>query len=77
MNTEATTRKEHLDWCKQRALEYVESGDFTNALASMVSDLDKHPGTQGHIGIALGVMQQMAGRLSAKSDVRKWVEGFN
>jgi hypothetical protein len=38
-----TTRDEHMRWCKTRALEYVERGDGAQALASMTSDLGKHP----------------------------------
>jgi hypothetical protein len=36
-------RDEHLAWCKKRALEYWRAGDLANAVASMGSDLDKHP----------------------------------
>lgn len=35
-------RAQHLAWAKARALEYVERGDLTNAIASLVSDLGKH-----------------------------------
>ena len=31
----ALTRDEHLAWCKRRALEYVDAGDLTHAVASM------------------------------------------
>ena len=37
------TREEHLAWCKDRALAYVEAGDLAGALASMSSDLRKQP----------------------------------
>jgi hypothetical protein len=37
------TREEHIAWCKERALAYVDQGDLTNALASMASDTRKHP----------------------------------
>ena len=37
------TRDEHLEWCKKRALEYLDEGDLQNAFASMGSDLSKHP----------------------------------
>lgn len=40
------TRQEHLDWCKKRALEYLDRGDITNAVASMASDLNKHEETK-------------------------------
>jgi hypothetical protein len=39
----ALTRDEHLAWCKRRALEYVDAGDLTHAVASMASDLKTHP----------------------------------
>ena len=70
-------RSEHLNWCKQRALEYVQSGDFSQAVASMLSDLGKHSETEGHIGIELGSQMLFAGLLNTDSEVRKWVEGFN
>ena len=49
-------RAEHLQWCKDRAMEYCRQGDVTNAYASMASDLSKHPETEGHAGIQLGAM---------------------
>ena len=52
----APTRAEHLAWCKQRALAYVEQGDLNNAFASMISDLRKHPETEKHGATELGMM---------------------
>jgi len=49
------TRQEHLMFCKKRALECVEAGDLSEAFASMASDLSKHPETEGHSGISLGM----------------------
>lgn len=71
------TRTEHLEWAKKRAIEYADAGDTANALASMTSDLDKHPETQGHLGIQLGMMLMMDGHLSTPEQVRKFIEGFN
>lgn len=70
------TRKEHLDWCKKRALEYVDRNELTQAYASMISDLGKHPETMDHIGIQLGVASMMAGKLSTRVGMRKFIEGF-
>lgn len=70
-------RKEHLDWCKKRALEYVDAGDLTNAWASMASDLRKHSETEGHAAIELGMMMLMTGQLSTQEKMRKFIEGFN
>ena len=40
------TRIEHINWCKQRAREYVQAGDLLEAVTSMMSDLGKHPETK-------------------------------
>ncbi len=65
------TREEHLQWCKDRALEYVENGDITSAWGSMVSDLNKHDGTRGHSAIQLGMMMVMSGNLKSKDEKLK------
>ena len=57
------TRAEHLTWCKQRALEYVATGDLPGAFQSMTSDLSKHPETKSHPGSALGMQLLMGGFL--------------
>jgi hypothetical protein len=36
------TRDEHLEWAKQRALEYLPDNPL-EAMTSMGSDLNKHP----------------------------------
>jgi hypothetical protein len=49
--SETISRAEHLEWCKKRALEYVNRGDTSQAFASMGSDLGKHPETANHPAI--------------------------
>lgn len=71
------TRAEHLEWAKQRALEYVDAGDLNNAFNSVVSDLQKHPETADHAGIQLGMMQLMGGFLNSPIAMRHFIEGFN
>lgn len=71
------TRQEHLDWCKQRALEYVEAGDVNQAFASMGSDLGKHDETKNHAAIELGMMLLMGGHLNSQEKMRKFIQGFN
>ena len=39
----ATTRAEHLAWCKERALAYVDQGDLQNAFASLILGGAEHP----------------------------------
>ena len=70
------TRAEHMEWCKQRALAYVDHGDLTNAYASMTSDLSKHPETQDHAAIPLGMQLMMMGELGTPEKMRKFIEGF-
>ena len=72
-----TTRQEHMKWCKQRALAYVDAGDSSQAFASMASNLSKHPETEGHIAINLGMMLLLSGNLSTKREMREFIEGFN
>ncbi len=38
-------REQHLAWCKGRALQYLDRGDYGQAIASMGSDLGKHEET--------------------------------
>lgn len=71
------TRQEHLQWCKERALEYIELGDLPNAFASMTSDLNKHEDTKGHSGIMWGMKRLMAGALNTQDEMRAFIEGFN
>ena len=77
MNTTQTTRAEHLAWCKKRALEYVDTGDLANALASMGSDMSKHPETANHMAIGLGMQMMIGGMLNSPREMRKFIEGFN
>jgi hypothetical protein len=72
-----TTRAEHLQWCKDRALEYADRGDTVNAMASMTSDLQKHPDTAGHDGVMLMTMLAMSGEFNRPGELRRFIEGFN
>lgn len=70
------TRQEHLQWCKDRAMQYVNAGDFSQAVASMASDLDKHPETAGVASFAgqLGLMELMLG--TTREKMVHFIEGF-
>jgi len=71
-----TTWAEHLAWCKVRALEYVERGDMLNAVASMASDLRKHPEAPGPVVLATLTVAASRGPQDAGT-VRRWIEGWN
>lgn len=69
------TREEHLQWAKQHALEYLDRGDITNAIASMGSDLMKHDELK-QISMSMcsiGLFYIMNNDLDG---ARRWIEGF-
>jgi hypothetical protein len=71
------TRNEHLEWCKQRALKYVDMDDTSQAWSSMLSDMRTHPETANHSALKSGMMLLMAGQLSSPSKMREFIVGFN
>jgi hypothetical protein len=71
------TREEHLQWAKNRALEYVERGDLNEAFASMLSDLGKHQELVPHSGKRLMVMLKAGGHLNSAREMREFINGFN
>lgn len=71
------TRKEHLDWCKARALEYVNAGNNTDAFTSMLSDMANHEETADHMALEMGTMLLLSGNLKTPSQMRDWITGFN
>ena len=73
------TRQEHLQFCKQRAMEYVNSGDLLEAVTSMMSDLTKHPETAstGTALAALGMMACMQAQQGDRDAVTRYIQGFN
>ena len=77
MDNKTTTRAEHLQWCKDRALEYVDRDDTQQAFTSMASDMSKHPETNDHSALQLGIMMMIGGHLSSKHQMREFINGFN
>jgi hypothetical protein len=71
------TREEHLQWCKDRAMEYVEREDYSSAIASMGTDLNLHPQTRDHAGIQLGVALLMIGKLNTYEEALEFIQGFH
>jgi hypothetical protein len=72
-------RAEHLQWAKDRALEYADAGDTGNAIASLRSDLGKHPETAQSVGVVDELMMPLAmmGDFERPGELRKFIEGFN
>ena len=71
------TREEHLAWCKQRALEYLDAGDIKNAVTSMLSDLGKHPETAIPSGSVLNTLGMQAIMNHDDAAARRFIVGFN
>jgi len=73
------TRAEHLQWAKDRALEYADRGDTGGAIASLNSDLGKHPETAPSCELITGLMMPllMMGKFDHPGELRKFIEGFN
>lgn len=73
-------RAEHLEWAKQRALAELDTDPYgggpTLAVASLTSDLHKHPETAGHGGLELLWRLLAAGFLDDPTETRKHIEGF-
>ena len=76
-NHAISERSKHLEWCKQRANEYVERNDMAQAFASFTSDMSKHPETANHIALPLGMMMMLGGQLVSQREMRDWINGFN
>lgn len=74
---DTVTREDHMEWVKERALQYVDDGDVQNAFASLVSDLNKHSETVNHGATNLGMMLMLGGHLSTPEQMREFIEGVN
>lgn len=72
------TRAEHLQWCKDRANEILDTeGDVPQAYASFASDMSEHEDTQDHSALELGVMMMFGGHLQSIDQMKKFIDGFN
>jgi hypothetical protein len=71
------TQDEHIEWCKKRALAYLDAGDTRNGFTSMLSDVRKHPQCKNHAGLLIGAgFMMLPGWIDNPVEVRRWIEGF-
>lgn len=73
------TRAEHLQWCKDRALEYLNPGpdhSHQDAVASILSDLKKHPETEQSAEM-MGLLAMFELMHPSDDGIRRFIEGFN
>lgn len=70
------TAREHLDWCVERAMEYANRGDMTNAWASFSSDVTKHDGTKHIVVHELYGMALFSGLYNSPDQFRDFISGW-
>lgn len=70
------TRAEHLQWAKDRAMEYLEKGNLMEAYQSFRSDMNKHDELKGHVGHLLGDQLLLAGKLNSTDAMKAHIDGF-
>jgi hypothetical protein len=68
-------RSKHVEWCKVRAREYIKAGDLTQAVASMMSDMNKREDCR--VNGTLGMVGLMAASSYDEREVSRFIEGFN
>lgn len=71
------TRDEHLQWCKDRAMECVKMGDLSQAFASFCSDVKKHEETAQIASNPLIGIGMMCAALGDAAGMRSWILGWN
>lgn len=71
-------RTEHLQWCKDRALQYLNNGQIAEGMASFTSDMSKHEGTDKTLNNGLSQpLILMAMMSNNQAECIRCVEGFN
>lgn len=79
---ETTTAKEHMAWCKKRALAHLDRNSeyysIQEAVTSMMSDLGKHPDTAKIIAppSPLGMVGIKVIMDNSHGGAEKWIKGF-
>jgi hypothetical protein len=67
---------EHFEWARNRAMEYIEFNDGGGALASLVSDLNKHPGTADILSADLLMLATGELLIGGARGLRGFIEGI-
>jgi hypothetical protein len=76
MENSTGTAKEHLAWCVERAMEYANQGEWPNAWASFMSDVDKHPGTEHIRYHELAGMAMISGLYNRPKEFKDFISGW-
>ena len=67
---------EHFEWARERAMEYVAMGDGAGAMGSLVSDLNKHPGTRNILDEGLQFLFLGEVMLGGAEGARRFITGI-
>lgn len=67
---------EHFAWAVERAMEYVAMDDGGLALSSLVSDLNKHPGTAHIMTEGLQVLAMGELLIGGTRGIKRFIEGI-
>lgn len=70
-------REEHLQRCKERAMEYIKRDDYINAWVCFSSDMEKHEETKNHPALPIGIRMLAAGQICSVSAMERLIKGFN
>jgi hypothetical protein len=78
------TRQEHIKWCKERAIAEYDfyaktepKSALRNGMASMMSDINKHPETKSDTLQSLCMMQLMTKPNMSRLEFVNFINGFN
>ena len=72
------SRAEHLQWCKDRAIEILDNGgNVQDAYTSFISDMGKHLETMNHPAIEMGFMMLVSGFNQTSNEMKKFINDFN
>jgi len=74
---EEVPRHEHVQWCKERAFEFIdERNDLPGAMSSFISDMNKQSNTRQQLDTFLLTIGQNALIKNNASELRHWIDGF-
>lgn len=76
MQQEKTEAQKHLDWCVERAMEELEAGSETNAIASFISDVGKDEGTKHILNNPMLILLLEAEVKRGPDNFKRFLEGF-
>lgn len=76
VNGNSLSRKDHLEWCKKRAKEAMQGGNYAAGWASFVQDMAEHPETRDHVFLATGNQLVFGGKITSVSEMEKHIDGY-